>query len=239
MTWSRRFRARERVRGSLWIIPLLGSVLGGLLGTLFSFAGDRLAFDYWEYSSSAASTILTSIVAATTALTGFVVTVTVLVVQTATGTLSPRYMRLWYRDGLLKATLAALLGTLTFSFSLLRRVSEQDVPQFGIALSGLLVSMSVLLFVVFFHRFIHRQRPVTVAAIVARVSLSAFAEIVRTADQPDVRWEQHRLREAPSVVVRANRAGVIQAIDPVGLRSHGRRAGPCLRRNRRPRRRAT
>ena len=32
-------------------------------------------------------------------------------------------MRLWYRDGLLKATLAVIVGTLTFSFALLRRVS--------------------------------------------------------------------------------------------------------------------
>jgi len=35
---------------------------------------------------------------AVAALTGFVVTVTVLVVQMASGTFSPRYMRLWYRD---------------------------------------------------------------------------------------------------------------------------------------------
>jgi len=51
-----------------------------------------------------------------------VVTVTVLVVQMATGTFSARYMRLWYRHRMLKATLAVLIGTLTFSFSLLRRV---------------------------------------------------------------------------------------------------------------------
>ncbi|MGX1887190.1 DUF2254 family protein [Streptomyces sp. NPDC055287] len=44
----------------------------------------------------------------------------VLVVQQATGTLSPRYMRLWYRDRLQKAVLATFTGTFAFAFSLLR-----------------------------------------------------------------------------------------------------------------------
>ena len=34
MSWSRRFRMRERIRGSLWLVPLLATLLGALLGTL-------------------------------------------------------------------------------------------------------------------------------------------------------------------------------------------------------------
>ena len=45
-------------------------------------------------------------VGATAALTGFVVTVTSLIVLIVNGTFSPRYVRLWYRDLALKATLA-------------------------------------------------------------------------------------------------------------------------------------
>jgi uncharacterized membrane protein len=63
---------------------------------------------------STASTVLSTIVGAMAALTGFVVTVTVLVVQMATGTFSPRYMRLWYRDRVLKILLALLVGTLAY-----------------------------------------------------------------------------------------------------------------------------
>jgi hypothetical protein len=33
MSWSRRFRIREYVRGSLWLLPLLGAIVGGLFGT--------------------------------------------------------------------------------------------------------------------------------------------------------------------------------------------------------------
>jgi len=52
-------------------------------------------------------------------LTGFVVTATVLVVQMASGAFSARYMRLWYRDPVLKGVLALLTGTVTFAFWLL------------------------------------------------------------------------------------------------------------------------
>ena len=53
---------------------------------------------------------MTAIVGASAALAGFVVTVTVLFVQVAAGSFSARYMRIWYRDWLLKAALAALVG---------------------------------------------------------------------------------------------------------------------------------
>jgi len=54
----------------------------------------------------------------------------------ATGTLSPRFMRLWYRDRLQKLVLATFVGTVTFAFSLLRRVSAGAVPNAGVTLAG-------------------------------------------------------------------------------------------------------
>jgi len=141
------------------LLPLVGAILGalfGLLGQLVDQSVDLPAS--WEYSPSTASTVLAAIVGATAALTGFVVTVTVLVVQMATGTFSARYMRLWYRHRMLKATLAVLIGTLTFSFSLLRRVEDNYVPNLGVTVAGALVVVSLLLFLLFFDRFTWRSR---------------------------------------------------------------------------------
>ena len=97
--------------------------VGGFLGIVVAIADDHVgAPSFLQYSPSTASAVLAAIVGAAAALTGFVVTVTVLVVQMAMGRFSARVMRLWYRDPLLKLTLAVLVGTLTFSFSLLRRI---------------------------------------------------------------------------------------------------------------------
>ena len=129
MTWSASFRLRQHLKGSLWLLPLLGGVLGAVLGD----AGRLLdrAFEppsYWEYSASTAVTVLATIVGAMVALTGFALTVSVLGVQMATGTFSARYMRLLLRDPMFKWLLAVLVGTTTYSFALLRHTESGASP---------------------------------------------------------------------------------------------------------------
>src|SRR4029079_17608338 len=119
--------------------------------------------DGWTYSAGTAQAVLASVVGASVGLTGFVVTVGVQIVQMATGTFSARYMRIFYRDRLLKAVLAVLVGTLTFSYGLLRRGEEDSVPSLGVTLAGFFLAAGVLLFLVFLNRSIHRLRPVAVA----------------------------------------------------------------------------
>ena len=131
------------------------------------------ALSVWQYPASTASTFLSAIVGATAALTGFVVTVTVLVIQMATGTFSARILRLLYRDRMLKATLAVLVGTFTYSFAVLQRIEEDFVPDLGVTLAGFFISLSLLVFIVFFDRFIRQLKPVAVAAYVARAAFHA------------------------------------------------------------------
>jgi Predicted membrane protein (DUF2254) len=169
---------------------------------------------------STATTLLAAIVGAMAALTGFVLTVSVLVVQMASSTFSARYMRLWYGDRLLKLLLAVLIGTLTFSFGLLRRVESDSVPDVGLTVAGGLVVVSLILFLLFLDRFLHRLRPVAVAALVAEHGRRAFLDVVRTMDAPEAPHlvlEPYRSDEEPTVVVRSRRAGAIQAVDATGL----------------------
>lgn len=226
MTWRFVFRLRERLRGSLWVLPLVGGLLGVVLGTLDGLVERNLHVPvYWQYSASTASTVLSAVVGATAALTGFVVTVTVLVVQMATGTFSARYMRLWYRDWMLKLVLAVLVGTLTFSFALLRRIESNFVPDIGVTVSGLLIAASLLLFMVFLDRYLHRLRPVAVAALVAETGRRAFQEAVQASagpDAPDLHVSPYPAADPSAQVVRSRRSGSIQAIDGRGLVSFAR-----------------
>ena len=190
MSWSTAFRLRQTLKGSLWALPLLGGILGAVLGD----AGNRLdrivdVPSYWTYSASTATTVLATIVGAMVALTGFALTVSVLGVQMAAGTFSARYMRILYRDPLLKSLLAVLVGTTTFSFALLRRTESGSVPDLGVTAAGGLVLVSLILFLVFLDRFLHRLRPVAVTAFVARAGRRAFEEDLAAAaarETPDV-----------------------------------------------------
>jgi uncharacterized membrane protein len=183
------------------MLPLAGGVLGVLAGSGVLLLDKSVSLpDALTYSSSTASTLLTTIVGATAALTGFVVTVTVLVVQMATGTFSARYMRIWYRDRMLKAVLALLVGTLAFSFMLLRRVEANFVPNLGTSIAGVLLIVSLLVFLIFLDRFLHRLRPVAVASLVSGYVRRDFvARETRLAAEPDVFWGTLQDRDEPAV----------------------------------------
>ena len=99
MTWAAEFRRKQYLQGSLWLGPLLGGLAGILLGSVSVLIDHHVDLPaYWQYSPSTATSVLSAVVGATAALTGFVVTASVLAVQMTTGTFSARYMRLWYRS---------------------------------------------------------------------------------------------------------------------------------------------
>jgi len=183
MSWALLFRAREYLRGSLWFYPLAGAILGALLALLTQQADTSMTVPQgWQYTPSTATTVLSTIVGATVGLAGFVVTVTVLAIQMATGTFSARYMRVWYRDPLLKAVLTVLAGTMTFAFSLLRQVGTNQAPNIGVSVAGFLLVVSLVLFLLFFDRFIHRLRPVAVAALAGQVAMRIITTVTRAAE---------------------------------------------------------
>jgi uncharacterized membrane protein len=220
MNWGTSFRLREFARGSLWVLPLAGGLLGVLLGSGLIGVDEAVHLPpYWTYTTSTATTVLSAIVGAMAALTGFVVTVTVLVVQMATGTLSARYMRLWYRDRLLKLLLALLVGTLAYSFTLLRRVGTDFVPNLGVTIAGFLVVSSLLLFVIFLDRVLHRLRPVAVAVLVAHYLHRDFARYTAAlAAAPDVFTGAFEPAGAsPALIIRSAQPGAIQAMNVLGL----------------------
>jgi uncharacterized membrane protein len=216
MSFAVLFRAREYLRGSLWFFPLVGAIFGILLALLTKQADTSVTVPKGlQYTPSTASTVLTTIVGATVGLAGFVVTVTVLAIQMATGTFSARYMRIWYRDRLLKAVLTVLVGTLTFSFSLLRQVTATRAPNIGVTTAGSLLVLSLVLFLLFFDRFIHRLRPVEVAALVGQVAERTINTVTRAAE---VDTESTRTAAGePLLTVSSRRHGSIQAIDARGL----------------------
>jgi uncharacterized membrane protein len=216
MSWAVLFRVREYLKGSLWYGPVAGAILGVLLAMLTQQADTSLTVPKaWQYSPSTASTVLTTIVGATVALAGFVVTVTVLAIQMATGTFSARYMRIWYRDSLLKATLAVLVGTLTFSFSLLRQVGSTQVPNIGVNVSGLLLVLSLVLFLLFFDRFVHRLRPVAVAAVAGQMAQRGIIAVTQAAEVDTAAAQI--ARGSPALMVSSQTDGSIQAVDIRGL----------------------
>jgi uncharacterized membrane protein len=226
MSWRASFRVRQYVKSSLWLAPLFAGLGGFALAELTYVLDARSDLAILQYSPETATAVVSASIAAVVSLTGFVVTVTVLGVQQATGIFSPRYMRVWYRDGRLKLVLAELVGTLIFSISVIRRIQPDAVPDISVSMAGLGVSVGLLLFLLYFDRFLHRMRPVAVAALLAIQGRDAFEDWMEEAVRPDIAlvavgaWTP---ATAPTFVLRAARSGTIQAVDTDGLAAFARR----------------
>ena len=134
-----------------------------------------------------------------------------------TGTLSPRFMRLWYRDRTQKLVLAALTATFGFAYGLLRRDEENSVPSLGVTVAGVAVGCSVLLLLVYLEHFAHGLRPVAVAA----AEVAAAGRTVVTSISEDRTEESAGADLAPAgrplLIVRSGRSGAVQAVHQHGL----------------------
>lgn len=155
-------------------------------------------------------------------------TIGVLVIQQATGTLSPRYMRLWYRDRLQKTVLATFTGAFAFAFSLLRGIESSSVPDLGVTLAGGAVAVSLLLLLIHLNRFTHNLGPVAIADLVGRTGEDIFEHGTGTvrASAPD-RGEAAE-PGGRVTVVRATGSGAVQALDTKGLSAVATRHGCVL-----------
>jgi uncharacterized membrane protein len=87
-----------------------------------------------------------------------------------------------------------------------------------------------LLFLLYFDRFLHRMRPVAVAAQLADQGRHAFEEWMEEAARPDTSFVARGSwtpATAPTFVLRSTRSGTIQAVDTAGLTAFARRHS-CL-----------
>ena len=235
MSWAARFQLRQYVRQSLWAVPLLGTVAGAAAGRGGPPPrGQDPLPNGWTYSASTAGSLLSAVAGPMIGLLGLVVTIGVLVVQMATGTLSPRFMRLWYRDRLQKVVLASFMATFAFSFALLRDVDSGTVPNLGVTLAGLAVTVDLILLLLYLDRFVHALRPVAVAAAMAAPGWPSWTR--STATLPADAGEVPRPGRA-GLLVQAPSTGAIQAIATASIVGYA--AGPRPRLRAPPRRSAT
>lgn len=218
MSFSAGFQLRQHVRQSLWVVPLIGTLAGAALAGVDLWVEDQITMSgAWTYSPSTAAGVLSAVAGAMIGLVGLVVTIGVLVVQMATQTLSPRFMRLWYRDRLQKVVLASFTATFTFAFALLREVGGGSVPNLGVTLAGVAVTIDLVLLLLYLDRFVHALRPVAVATAMARAGLGIVAEIQSAPADSELDRSHEYVSKRGDLHVPARRSGAIQAVDLQGI----------------------
>lgn len=138
-------RARHRLRGQLWIVPLLcvlaAIALSAITLTIDRAFSDRLIPTDITGKPDAVSSILSTIASAMVTLTTLVLTITTVAVQLAMGQFSPRIVRALLQDRASQIAYGVFASTFIFAIMSLR---ELDVGGGG-TVPGLTVLVTYLL----------------------------------------------------------------------------------------------
>lgn len=142
-------RARHRLLGELWIVPLL-CVLATIVLSLITVSIDRAFGDRFIPTSisgkpDAVSYILSTIASAMVTLTTLVLTVTTVAVQLAMGQFSPRIVRALLQDRASQIAYGLFASTFTFAILALREVDAVGgtVPGLTVLVAYLLMLASI------------------------------------------------------------------------------------------------
>jgi uncharacterized membrane protein len=230
MSWKRKFLLRQYWRNSLWIIPVLCAVFGGLLALAIVSIDKRWnVFSSLTYDEGLATSLLAALLGATVSFSGFVFTMLLLVPQFSGSQLSARVLQLIYRDIKLKLTFGAFVGPMVYIFTVMNRMRGGYVPGFALWFAGILVLASIMIFLAFISHFIQNLRPATAATAIAAAGRSIIEEMYphpyagprsprSLAKELDHEFDVHEVRHIGT-------GGYILAIDKSGLVGLAERTG--------------
>lgn len=174
--------------------------------------------------------LLSAIASSTLTLTALVFSVTVIVLQLASGQFSPRVLRTFLRDHRNQTTLGVFLATFMYALLVLREVRGDDgtvdqfVPGISVTFSFALVVLSIGFFIQYIHNITGSIR---VIEIIDRVSRETADAIDRThPDDADVP-SSHDVGPATHVV-RSDTRGVVTSVAVDTLTRIADRSGASL-----------
>jgi uncharacterized membrane protein len=122
---------RQREADSLWLIPALGVVAATFIALLMVEVDDASPgfldnVFFLDGGPDATRALLSTIAAATIGATTLVFSITMLVLQLASGQFSPRVLRTHLRDPYAKYTLAIFVATFAYSLAVLANTDYTD-----------------------------------------------------------------------------------------------------------------
>ncbi len=219
-------RARgDRLRSSLFFIPMLCVISGVLLGeamlvvdALVTGIDPRLTA-----TVDSARTVLTTVAGATLTFAGIAFSVSLLLISLASSQYSPRVVHGMFRDPFNKRVMGLVIGTFTYCLVVLRAVrsalegaGDAIVPSISILLAVVLGIASILAIVAFIN---HAAHSMDVSNILRRVTEEVLAQASTAWPEPDAEsppaaahGESTRLPEG-ACVVRFARYGWVQNVD--------------------------
>lgn len=210
---------RDRVRGSLFVVPMVFVIAGVLLAeVMLRLDGRSLDVpDRLTATVDSARAVLTVVSSATLAFAGVAFSVALLLISQAASQYSPRVVHGLFRDPFTRRVMGVVIGTFTYCLVVLRAVrapldgaGEAVIPSMSILLAVVLGVVAILSTVGFIS---HAAHSLDVSHVLHRVTAEALDALPAPATGPAGRAATPALPQGPAQVVSFAEHGWVQGID--------------------------
>jgi uncharacterized membrane protein len=226
MTWERRYRLKHTARTSLVLWAVLALMAALLCAPAVRWLDRETGCAVFGFSPDGARAVLGALAGSMLTFIVFVLSATLIVVQLASGQLTPRVIAIVFAMPWVKITLGIFTFTYAYTLSALGRVDER-VPDLHVSAAVLLNLMCIAVFFVFVHRLSTGLRPSTIMRLVADRGRGVIEQVYPLEYDPG-RAEQARSNVLPSsseeVVEFNGRSGVVMAFSVTDLVHFARNA---------------
>ena len=220
----------ERIRASLFLIPVVGVLLSIVVAAFTIWIDSRLDLQGGDVPLGVTSTVnsaravLTTVAGATISFAAIAFSISLLIIQQASSQFSPRVVHTLFRDPFNKRVMGLVMGTFTYCLVVLRSVrastevgGDAIIPNLSVAMAVVLGIATIISIVAFLD---HSAHSMDVSQILDRVEHEAIGHArnawsVAESDTPTP--ERIEAPDHPAHIVRFNRAGWVQQIDITAL----------------------
>jgi uncharacterized membrane protein len=230
MTWARRYRLLQSAHTSLVFWATLALVAALCCAPGVQWVDQQTRWAIFRYSPDGARAVLGTLAGSMLTFLVFVLSATLIVVQLASGQLTPRIISLVLATPGVKIALAALTFTYTYTLSALARVEER-VPDLHVSVAVLLNLACLLVFFRFVQQLSAGLRPASVLLLVADRAGRVFEQVYPVGFDPAHPEESAAAAlpdAAPRVIEYGGRSGVVMAFSAARLARLARDAGAVV-----------
>lgn len=183
MNWEQRYQIRQTARTSLVLWGTIALVVALLLGPLIRRLDAELGVTVFGFSPDGARAVLGALAGSMLTFIVFVLSATLIVVQLASGQLTPRVIALVLATPWVKIAIGALTFTYAFTLAALGRIDDR-VLELNVGIAILLNLISLVIFLEFVQRLSGGLRPASLMLLVSDRGRAVIEQVYPTAYDP-------------------------------------------------------
>jgi uncharacterized membrane protein len=230
MTWEQRYRLRLAARTSLVLWAGLALVAALLAAPVVRWLDAETGWVVFGYSPDGARAVLGALVGSMLTFIVFVLSATLIVVQLASGQLTPRVIAIVFAMPWVRVTLGVFTFTFTYTLAALGRV-EGRVPDLHVGVAVVLNLLCVVVFILFVQLLSSGLRPSTIMRLVADSGRAVIEEVYPVEydpKRPEQAYRDPSQGPPAQVVAYGGPTGVVMAFSVAGLVRLAQRAGAAI-----------